>query len=106
MIKIIDCGTGNVSALLNCYKELNIQAERALVPKDLEIATHIVLPGVGSFDRVINKINKSGFSGIRHPILDTIRIGLEGFAHELFPPLRQFQRYRISLCWADPHFYP
>ncbi len=62
MIKIIDCGTGNVSALLNCFNELNIQAGRALVPEDLEIATHIILPGVGSFDQVINKINKSGFS--------------------------------------------
>ena len=60
MIKIIDYGLGNVSSFLNSYKSLNIQCELASNENDLDSASHIILPGVGSFDFAMDLFLKSG----------------------------------------------
>ena len=60
MIAIIDYGLGNVQAFLNTYKNLGIQAKSAKNDKDLKDTTHIILPGVGSFDQAITLFNNSG----------------------------------------------
>tara|TARA_Y200000002_G_scaffold374529_1_gene375388 strand:- start:12 stop:617 length:606 start_codon:yes stop_codon:yes gene_type:complete len=60
MIKIIDYGLGNVSSFLNVYKFLNIECELAANENDLHSATHIILPGVGSFDFAMDLFLKSG----------------------------------------------
>ena len=69
MIKIIDYGLGNVQAFLNVYKRLGIPAERASTAIDLDGATHVILPGVGSFDHAMTLFNASGF---RKPLEDRI----------------------------------
>ena len=60
MIRVIDYGLGNVQAFLNAYKLLDIEADRAKVPADLEDATHLILPGVGSFDFAMHLFKNSG----------------------------------------------
>jgi glutamine amidotransferase len=60
LIKIVDYGLGNLLALQNIYKLLNIPVSFAKTAKDLEEATHIILPGVGAFDQAIEKLNLSG----------------------------------------------
>jgi glutamine amidotransferase len=60
MIKIVDYGLGNISALLNVYKRLNIPAARATTPDDLRTASKLVLPGVGAFDHAMDLIEQSG----------------------------------------------
>ena len=60
MIKVIDYGLGNVQAFLNTYKILNIDAERACHPTDLADASHVIIPGVGSFDLAMQLFNASG----------------------------------------------
>jgi glutamine amidotransferase len=60
MIKIIDYGLGNIQAFLNIYKVLNIDAGTARYPSDLDDASHIIIPGVGSFDLAIRLFNSSG----------------------------------------------
>lgn len=59
MLKILDYGLGNVSAFLNAYKLLNIPAEPAKNKDDLLNASHIIIPGVGSFDHAMSLINNS-----------------------------------------------
>lgn len=61
MIKIIDYGLGNIQAFLNVYKRLNIPAERVPDPAMLEGARHVILPGVGAFDRAMSLFDQSGF---------------------------------------------
>ena len=61
MIKIIDYGLGNIQAFLNVYKRLNIPAERITDPAMLEGARHVILPGVGAFDRAMSLFDQSGF---------------------------------------------
>lgn len=70
MIGIIDYGLGNVKAFLNCYKELNVYAEAVLDPTALQDFSHIILPGVGSFDEAMTKLHKSGFDSAIRLALD------------------------------------
>lgn len=60
MIHLIDYGVGNIQAFLNMFKRLGIQATTAVNSKDLENATHLILPGVGAFDHAMTLFNDSG----------------------------------------------
>ena len=60
MIKIVDYGLGNIQAFLNIYKSLNIPAMPAKKCNDLKEATHLILPGVGSFDQAMLLLENSG----------------------------------------------
>ncbi|MBX9898353.1 MAG: imidazole glycerol phosphate synthase subunit HisH [Qipengyuania sp.] len=72
MIQIIDYGIGNVQAFLNVYKRLGIAAQRAIDPGQIVEATHVILPGVGSFDRAMHQFELSGF---RQPLDELARGG-------------------------------
>ena len=60
MIKIIDYGLGNLKAFYNIFKRENIDINYASTPEDLNSATKLILPGVGSFDYAMDKLNSSG----------------------------------------------
>ena len=60
MIGILDYGVGNVNAFLNTYKKLGVKAQAISDVSSLHLASHLVLPGVGSFDYAISKFNSSG----------------------------------------------
>jgi len=60
MVTIIDYGVGNIQAIINIYDCLNIETRVAASSEDLLGAKKIILPGVGSFDWVMENLNKSG----------------------------------------------
>lgn len=60
MISIVDYGLGNVMAFANIYKNLNIPVEVVSSASKLISAKRILLPGVGSFDWAMTKLNESG----------------------------------------------
>jgi imidazole glycerol-phosphate synthase subunit HisH len=60
MIAIVDYGLGNVHAFTNIYKRLNIAVKVAQRPEDLDDADKIILPGVGSFDWAMTRLEVSG----------------------------------------------
>ena len=60
MIKIVDYGLGNLSAFLNVYKRLNIEASPAKTADELRDASKLILPGVGAFDRAMELLIQSG----------------------------------------------
>lgn len=65
MITIIDYGLGNVLAFLNVYSRLNIPVAVAKSADDLVNATKLILPGVGSFDHAMQRLDQSG---MRQPV--------------------------------------
>lgn len=65
MIAIVDYGWGNVRAIANIYKKLNIETSIAASPVELRAADKIILPGVGAFDSCIRSLNESG---MREPL--------------------------------------
>ena len=60
MIGIVDYGLGNIQAFLNIYKNLNIPALAIRTADELAAAKRIILPGVGSFDWAMERLNGSG----------------------------------------------
>ena len=68
MISIVDYGLGNIRAFLNLFKRLNIEANTASKAEDLAGATKVILPGVGHFDRAMQRLQDSGM----RPVLDEL----------------------------------
>jgi len=60
LIGIVDYGSGNVYAIANIYKRLNIDYLISGNTNELQRATHLLLPGVGAFDETMRILNNSG----------------------------------------------
>lgn len=60
MIALVDYGLGNIHALANIYKRLNIPVCAANTPEVLMRADKLILPGVGAFDWAMSRLNDSG----------------------------------------------
>tara|TARA_B100000161_G_scaffold146180_1_gene103969 strand:+ start:31 stop:696 length:666 start_codon:yes stop_codon:yes gene_type:complete len=60
MLSILNYGSGNIKAFYNIFNQLNIDISIVSNPNELSKATKIILPGVGSFDNAMNKLNNSG----------------------------------------------
>ena len=60
MIAIIDYGLGNIKAIANVYKQLNIVHKVARTIDDLQDSSKLILPGVGAFDHAMKQLEKSG----------------------------------------------
>lgn len=59
MITIIDYGTSNLGSMQNMLKKVGASSRIAASPQDLEGATKIIVPGVGSFDAGMKKLQQS-----------------------------------------------
>lgn len=69
MIAIVDYGLGNVSAFLNVYKRLNVEAFIATNKEELSKAQKIVLPGVGGFDQAMFLLENSGMKELLNELV-------------------------------------
>ncbi len=58
-ICILDYGIGNIFSLKNILKKNDINFTYSRKKKDILSATHLILPGVGSFDIAIKKLSES-----------------------------------------------
>jgi glutamine amidotransferase len=84
MIVIINYGAGNLGSMLNMFKKIGQEAILGNTIEDIEKADKLILPGVGSFDAGMEKLNSSGLKEIlnfkvlekRTPILG-ICLGLQ-----------------------------
>lgn len=64
MIVIVDYGMGNLGSIRNMFKHIGVEVS---VTGDIEIiaqANKILLPGVGSFDNAMLRINESGLRAV------------------------------------------
>lgn len=59
MIGIINYGSGNIRAISNIYNNLKIKNLIISNSYDFDKCNKLILPGVGSFDFVMNKIHQS-----------------------------------------------
>jgi len=56
MIAVIDYGAGNIRSIQNALKKLGASAVTVTSPDGLKDASHIILPGVGSFGAAMEKL--------------------------------------------------
>ena len=60
MIALVNYGLGNILAFVNIYKRLNVPVTVADSSEALTRADKIILPGVGSFDWAMSRLDGSG----------------------------------------------
>lgn len=60
MITIVDYGVGNIASLVNMFEYLGCSTQLAVDPAGIASATHLVLPGVGAFDRAVRSLAERG----------------------------------------------
>jgi glutamine amidotransferase len=64
MISIINYGMGNIGSIVNMYKKIGIKTNVVSTADEIARSTKILLPGVGSFDAAMSKINEMGIKEI------------------------------------------
>jgi len=60
-IGIINCEFGNIASLINAIKYLNYDYEILNKPEKKKNLTHLILPGVGSFNEAAKKLRRLGW---------------------------------------------
>jgi len=60
MIAIVDYGAGNLRSVAWAFEKLGQQAVITVAPEDIRDAQRIVLPGVGSFDHAMKRLEETG----------------------------------------------
>lgn len=63
MITIVDYGMGNLGSIKNMIKRIGYESVISNLPKVIEQAEIIILPGVGRFDCAMGNLNKLGIIG-------------------------------------------
>ena len=61
MIGIIDYGLGNLTSVLNAFDSINCRANIFDNPKNIKKYSHLVLPGVGSFEAGIKALKEKNW---------------------------------------------
>ncbi|GMQ81118.1 MAG: hypothetical protein BMS9Abin05_0548 [Rhodothermia bacterium] len=59
-VAVVDSGIANLASVENAFRTLGVDTERAYTPVDVEKASHLVLPGVGSFEAGMARIRELG----------------------------------------------
>jgi len=65
-VTLIDYGAGNIRSVANALRAIGVELRIAASPEDIGDATHLVLPGVGSFGDCMEQLD-------RRRLLDPIR---------------------------------
>ena len=70
VVAVIDYGMGNIGSVQNMLKKLGYKSMIAQDEKTLTEATHLILPGVGSFDVAMTRLEELNLvKSIRHQVL-------------------------------------
>lgn len=64
MITIIDYEMGNVGSIANMFKYIGVESTIESDPDKIKKASKILLPGVGSFDMAMKKIQEKGLDEV------------------------------------------
>lgn len=64
IVGIINIGVGNIGSVMNMLKRLGIKSVLVTDENHFHGVTHLILPGVGSFDAGILNLNNSGLKDI------------------------------------------
>lgn len=66
LVVVVDYGMGNTGSLVKMFRKLDCSVVVSQRAEDLERASHLVLPGVGAFDKAVQRI--SAVDGLRELI--------------------------------------
>jgi glutamine amidotransferase len=78
MITLVNYGLGNIQAFHHIYTQLNLPVVIASTPEELRKASKIILPGVGSFDWAMERLNGSGMRSLLDDLVLVERVPVLG----------------------------
>lgn len=64
MIVIVDYGMGNLGSIVNMFKKIGVKALTTSDAAVISSASKLLLPGVGSFDKAMERIESSGLRSV------------------------------------------
>lgn len=114
MVIVIDYGVGNIGSIINMFKRLGVEVETSSQPELIEKASKLILPGVGSFDLGMRKLNESGVAEIlqkkvlvdKIPILGIclgVQLMTKGSEEGVLPGLGWFDAQTIKFRFTEEH---
>jgi len=71
MIIIIDYQVGNIGSIINMIKKIGYEAKLSNNQKEILSADKLILPGVGAFDKGMEKLDESGLIPI---LIDKVKV--------------------------------
>ncbi len=60
-VDIIDYGMGNLGSISSALDHIGVASKIVSSPESLKTATHIILPGVGSFSKAMQNLSEGGW---------------------------------------------
>jgi glutamine amidotransferase len=78
MITIIDYGMGNLGSVINMFKKVGAPAKITGSPEEILKAEKLILPGVGSFDAAMSRLNETGLSEVLNSLVLEKRVPILG----------------------------
>ena len=64
VIRIVDYGQGNLGSIRNMLSRVGAQSQISSDPDEIALATHLILPGVGAFDRGMKAVHDRGLRDV------------------------------------------
>ncbi len=102
MITIINYGLGNIQAIVNIYKRLNIPVVVVSTAHEVANAEKIVLPGVGAFDWAMSLLNDSGMRSCLNEVVTVKKIPIMGICVGMQMLARSSDEGKLKgLGWID-----
>ena len=77
-VAVADYGLGNFRSVVNMVRRLGLFATEVKKPSELDTYTHLILPGVGAFDRAMSLLNENGWVGAIHVFSEAKRKNVLG----------------------------
>lgn len=78
MITIVDYGMGNLGSVFNMFKKIGVEAKISSEVEEISRAEKLVLPGVGSFDAAMKRIEELGMTNTLNELVNKNKIPVLG----------------------------
>ena len=106
MITIVDYGSSNLGSMQNMLKKVGASSKIAAAPQELEGATKIIVPGVGSFDAGMKKLQQSGMIPMLNRKALVERVPTLGVCLGMHLMTRSSEEGDLSGPWLDRCAHP
>lgn len=104
MIGIINTNFGNIKSINNIYFENNIKTKLIYSINDFKNINKIILPGIGSFDTLINNLKKLNYYDLLNELVLVKRIPILGICLGMQVFFKKSQEGNNSgFGWIDDH---
>ena len=104
MIGIINTNFGNIKSINNIYFENNIKTKLIYSINDFKNINKIILPGIGSFDTLINILKKLNYYDLLNELVLVKRIPILGICLGMQVFFKTSQEGNTSgFGWIDDH---